>query len=276
LGAKPPVNSVDLIASVSDLPRHEAERLLCKATGRPRTDLLLGIDVDNDARATFETLVERRRTGEPLQYIEERIPFGPVEVSVDPRVLIPRPETEQLFEIACGAVADPKVIVDLCTGSGNLALALKHTFPDAAVYATDRSPDAIVVAQANARDADLDINVLEGDLFDPVPDHLRGRVDLIVANPPYVSEAEFAELPAEVRDHEPKMALVAGASGTEVLTAIADEAPEWLAPGGTIVCEISEFHGPETAARFAPLNGRIQVDIGGRDRFVVGNTSSGS
>jgi release factor glutamine methyltransferase len=264
------MNSTDLLASVTDLPRHEVERLLTKATGRSRTDLLLGFTLDGAQTEAFESLLAKRRGGEPLQYLEEQIPFGPIEVSVDRRVLIPRPETEQLFELAVDAVSDPQVIVDLCTGSGNLALALKHTFPDAVVYATDRSSEAVAVAEENARSANLDVTVLEGDLFDPVPEHLRGRVDLVVANPPYIAEHELADLPAEVRDHEPTMALVAGPDGDEVLAAIAAGAPGWLAPGGTIVCEISEFHGPATAGLFSPLSGEIHQDLAGKDRFVIG------
>ncbi len=263
------MNSADLLDRVTNLPRHEAERLLATATGRSRTDLLLGIEVDDDARATFDSLVVRRRDGEPLQYLEGRIPFGPIEVSVDRRALIPRPETEQLFEISVAAVGEPKVILDLCTGSGNLALALKHTFPDAAVYATDRSADAVALAQSNARDCTLDVTVLEGDLFSPMPDHLHGRVDLIVANPPYVTEEEFETLPVEVRDHEPRMALVAGPRGDEVLAAIAAEAPRWLRPGGVIACEISEFHGEEAAQLFSDLGGRVERDLSGKDRFIV-------
>jgi release factor glutamine methyltransferase len=267
-------NSTDLLASVTDLPRHEVERLLTKATGRTRTDLLLGVTLDNAQTMGFESLLAKRRGGEPLQYLEEQIPFGPIEVSVDRRVLIPRPETEQLFELAVGASSDPQVIVDLCTGSGNLALALKHTFPDAVVYATDRSPDAAAVAEENARNANLDVTVLEGDLFDPVPEHLRGRIDLIVANPPYLAEHELAELPAEVRDYEPAMALVAGPDGDEVLAAIAAAAPGWLAPGGAIVCEISEFHGPAIVTLFSPLDGEIHQDLAGKDRFIVGTSST--
>lgn len=260
--------STELLDSVSDLPRHEVERLLGKATKRPRTDLLLGVAVDDSEHRTFAALVERRRKGEPLQYLEERIPFGPIEVSVDPRVLIPRPETEQLFELAVETAREPRVIVDLCTGSGNLALALKHTFPEAVVYATDRSPDAAAVAEANVREAGLDVTVLTGDLFDPVPQHLRGRVDLIVANPPYLADREVEGLPVDVRDHEPRTALVAGPTGDEVLAAIATQAPEWLSPGGMILCEISEFRGGAALELFSVLDGAVEKDLAGKDRFV--------
>ncbi len=264
------IRSTELIDSVGDLPRHETERLLSKATHRPRTELLLGVAITNTEREAFEALAARRLAGEPLQYLEERIPFGPIEVKVDRRGLIPRPETEQLFALAVDAVVEPQVILDLGTGSGNLALALKHAFPDAVVYATEISPEAATLARDNARHANLDVTVLDGDLFDPIPEHLRGNVDLIVANPPYLAEAEFAGLPADVRDHEPRIALVAGPTGDEVVAAIASEAPGWLAPGGTIVCEISEFRGPTMAELFAPLGGKVRKDLAGKDRFVVG------
>lgn len=230
----------------------------------------MGVPITDTELATFEALVARRRAGEPLQYLEERIPFGPIEVTVDRRGLIPRPETEQLFALAVDAVVEPLVILDLGTGSGNLALALKHAFPDAVVYATEISPGAATLARENARDANLDVTVLDGNLFDPIPEHLRGNVDLIVSNPPYLAEAEILGLPADVRDHEPRIALLAGPKGDEVVAVIASEAPGWLAPGGTIVCEISEFRGPAMAELFAALGGEVRKDLAGKDRFVLG------
>ncbi len=189
------MNSTELLRSVPDVPDHEVRRLLVAATGRHWTDLILGVEVVDDDVLRFNEFVERRRSSEPLQYIEGTAAFGPIEVAVDPRVLIPRPETEQLFELACDAVDDPRVIVDLCTGSGNLAIALKATFPNAAVYAVDLSSDAVDVARANARRAGLDVTVLNGDLFAPLPGHLAGRVDLVVSNPPYIAEHEFERSP---------------------------------------------------------------------------------
>ena len=264
------MNSLDLLRSVPDLADHEVRRLLAVASGRHWTELLLGVELTTGEVEAFRALVEKRRSGEPLQYIEGVVPFGPIEVAVDRRVLIPRPETEQLFELACDAVEAPQVIVDLCTGSGNLALALKHTFRTAAVYATDLSGDAIDVARYNAAEAGLDVTFLDGDLFEPLPEHLRGRVDLIVSNPPYIAESEVPDLPADVRDHEPHMALVAGPAGDEVLRRIAADAPGWLKPGGTIICEISEFHAPEVAGHFADLDGAIEMDLSGKERFVIG------
>jgi len=262
--------SSNLLRSVPDLPDHEVRRLLSLASGRHWTDLILGVELTTGEAEAFRKLVEERRGGEPLQYIEGVAQFGPVHVAVDPRVLIPRPETEQLFELACRSAHDPQVIVDLCTGSGNLALALKHNCPEAAVYGTDLSADAIDVARRNAVDLDLEVTFLEGDLFDPLPPHLRGHVDLLVSNPPYIADGEFAALPTDVRDHEPKMALVAGPVGDEILARIAASAGEWLRPGGIIACEISEFHGDTVAGHFADLGGEIRMDLSGKDRFVIG------
>jgi release factor glutamine methyltransferase len=267
------MNSGEILRSVPDLPDHEVRRLLEAASGRHWTELILGVDLTTGDVEVFHSLVERRRLGEPLQYIEGFVPFGPVNVAVDPRVLIPRPETEQLFELACSMVNEPRVIVDLCTGSGNLALALKHTCRTASVYATDLSSDAIDLARQNAVANGLDVTFLQGDLFEPLPGHLKGRVDLIVSNPPYVAEREVPALPNEVRDHEPRMALVAGPVGDEILKRIAASAPEWLRPGGAVVCEISEFRGQAVAADFADLGGEIQRDLSGKDRFVIGAAS---
>ena len=265
------MRSSELLRSAPDVADHEVKRLLVTATGRHWTDLILGVELDEDEIDRFNEFLGRRRSGEPLQYIEGTASFGPIEVTVDPRVLIPRPETEQLFELACDAVDSPNVIVDLCTGSGNLASALKATFPSASVYATELSADAVDVARANARRAGLDVTVLHGDLFEPLPDHLAGRVDLIVSNPPYIAEHELESLPADVRDHEPTAALIAGPAGDEILKRIAADAPAWLKPDGVVACEISEFHGPAVAGHFSSLGGEVRTDLSGKERFVIGS-----
>lgn len=213
-------------------------------------------------------LVARRLGGEPLQYIEGSAPFGPLDLLVDERVLVPRPETEGLFEIASKMVRNPEVIVDLCTGSGALALALKKEFPSAAVFATDISPDAIDVAMENRQRNQLDIYLAVGDLFDPLPASLLGEVDLLVANPPYVAESEFASLPEEVR-REPKVALVSGPTGLETIQAIGASVAKWLRPGGVLVCEIGERHGVSASSSFADLPTVVRKDLAGRDRYVV-------
>lgn len=235
------------------LPDHELRRL----------EAVAGVN------GTIEDLIKRRLDGEPLQYIEGTAQFGSLELVVDKRVLIPRPETEILFEIASRIVRLPEVIVDLCTGSGALALALKQHFPAAAVFATDISADAIVVAAENMARTDNWIYLANGDLFDPLPTSLLGEVDLIVANPPYVSESEFASLPDDVK-REPRVALVSGQSGLEIIERIGASASQWLRPGGVVVCEIGEKQGIAAASSFPGIPVVIRRDLNGRDRFVLG------
>ncbi len=265
------------LVAASDLPGHEAERLLVVASGLSRAELVTAAELSPDATAAFRELVARRAAGEPLQYLEGTVQFGPLELASDSRALIPRPETEQLWEKVVAWVGDepPTVIVDLCTGSGNLALALKHTFRSALVWATDLSPRALSLARENGARAGLKITWLEGDLFAPLPEDLFGRVDLIVSNPPYVAEAEVAALPDDVRDHEPRTALVAGERGDEVLAQIAVEAVHWLSPGGRIALEIGETQGPQTTELFSRYDPHIEQDLAGKDRFGFGRLRLG-
>ncbi len=238
---------------MDSLPDHELRRL--QALAGPN--------------GSVDALVERRLGGEPLQYIEGTAQFGPIELLVDQRVLIPRPETETLFEIAARMVRLPEVIVDLCTGSGALALALKQHFSSASVFATDISPDAIDVARENMARVGSQIYLGGGDLFDPLPAALVGKVNLIVANPPYVSEAEFDGLPDDVK-REPRVALVSGRSGLEIIERIGASAAQWLRPGGVVVCEIGEKQGVAAASSFPGIPVVVRQDLTGRDRFVIG------
>ena len=205
-----------------ELPDHEVRRLRGVAANQEH----------------FEALVDARQAGQPLQYLEGRVQFGPVEVAVDARVLIPRPETEYMFELAAKAAVGPRVIVDLCTGSGALALALKQVFPAARVIGTDKSVAALSVARSNG----TGVEWLEGDLFAALPEDLQGEIDLLVANPPYVSAGEWEALPTDVQ-HEPVEALVAGPKGTEVVERILTELEVWMSPGGQAWVEIGESQG---------------------------------
>jgi release factor glutamine methyltransferase len=254
------------------LPSYELERLKMAATGRSRAQLLADPALDPAERWRLDGLIVRRLAGEPLQYLEGRVPFGPIEVKVDRRALIPRPETEQLWEAATatlGEVGPGTPLVDLGTGSGVLALALKRRFPTAPVYATDLSAEALDLARENAAAAGLEVTFLQGDLFDPLPRSLRGRVELIVANPPYLSEAEWEQLPDEIRLHEPREALVAGPAGTEVLARIAADACWWLRAGGRVLCEIGEDQGEAALALFGAYESEVRLDLAGRPRFLV-------
>lgn len=240
------------LPTMDSIPEHELSRLEALAT----------------ADRPLHELIERRMKGEPLQYIEGSAAFGPLELYVDDRVLVPRPETEGLFDIASRMVRHPEVILDLCTGSGALALALKHEFPAASVFATDVSEDAIEVALTNRHSTGLDIYLVEGDLFDPLPASLLGEVDLVVANPPYVSDIDFETLPIDVR-REPKVALISGPTGLEVIQRIGASVGEWLRPGGVVVCEIGETQGVSASGCFTGLPAVVRQDLVGRDRYVV-------
>lgn len=256
------------LIKASQLPEHEAIRLLASATGYGRPDIVVGTALTDAQVSVYRALEERRLSGEPIQYIEGEVPFGSVSIRVDDRVLIPRPETEEMFHLACDLVDDPAIIVDLCTGSGNLAVALAAAFPHATVYGTEISPDAALLARANVESNGVDATILDGDLFDPLPSEIRGRIDLIVSNPPYLSEADLADVPSDVQ-WEPATALVGGPLGTEVLERIAHGAPLWLAPRGAVVCEISEFDSNRTIGLFSSMDADVHLDLYGKHRFVV-------
>ena len=265
----------------ADLPQHEAERLLAVATGRSRSQLISGDDISDAEVDRFRRLVERRTSGEPLQYLEGTVQFGPVTLRIDERALIPRPETEQLYERVSGilSASSPRVIVDIATGSGNLALALKHDFPQARVLGSDIEVHAISLARENSLVTGLSVEWFVGDLFDPLPADLRGRVDAVVANPPYVSVG--IPLPSDVAEHEPGSALFAGEDGLAVLRRIAGRVGEWLGPRGLIACEIGADQGDAVrelfgaCELFGAYEPDIEVDLSGRDRWIIGRRQRG-
>ncbi|MDH3249326.1 MAG: peptide chain release factor N(5)-glutamine methyltransferase [Acidimicrobiia bacterium] len=238
------------------LPHHETKRLRRVAADE----------------AQFESLAARRLAGEPLQYLEGTAPFGPWDLHVDHRVLIPRPETELLWEIATALVDAPKVIVDLCTGSGALALALAKSFPEARVLGTDLSVDALDVARANGDLLEATVDWCCGDLFEALPEDLFGTVDLLVSNPPYVAECQYAALPEDVR-REPKLALVSGQTGLEAYERIAAEIGRWLAPGGRFALEIGETQAGAVRRLFAEFSPKVRQDLNRRDRYLIGSKS---
>ena len=255
--------------SGTGLPDHEARRLLQLATGRNAAGVGLLETLDPVSETRFRDLVERRLAGEPLQYIEGTVQFGPVEVKVDARVLIPRPETEVLWEravAATGSADEGTVIVDIGTGSGALALALKHAFPAARVYATDVDPAAAALARENVEPAG--VTVMVGDLYDALPFGMRGHIDLLVSNPPYVADVD--ELPAEVRDYEPSRALFAGPAGDEVLARLAEQAFYWVKAGGRVFIEIGETQAGRALELFADFECQIHMDLAGKPRILAG------
>jgi release factor glutamine methyltransferase len=216
--------------------------------------------------------MERQRLdGEPLQYLEGTAAFGPLDLVVDERVLIPRPETEGLWELAASLIGAPEVIVDLGTGSGALAIALATTFPGAEVYGVDVSPAALDVARLNGDRLGVQVTWVQGDLWSALDRDLLARVDLAVSNPPYLAQHELDELPADVL-REPELALVAGPSGNEVLERIAEDTHLWLRSGGWIACEIDERRGRACRWLFGHnlIDVEIRQDLTGRDRYVIG------
>lgn len=241
----------------------------------------------------LRALADRRLAGVPLQYVIGHWPFRALDLLVDPRVLIPRPETEQVVEVAlaelgrsAGHRPDP-VAVDLGTGSGAIALSLateaQVAHPRLQVWATDADEDALAVATLNrlrvgARDPRAAERVVlrRGSWWHALPDSLKGSLDLVVCNPPYVGEGEWAGLDAEVR-FEPYQALVArdgrgGVPGLADVEEILAAAPAWLAPAGSLVVEVAPHQAPAAvdAARRAGLYGpRIERDLASRERMLV-------
>jgi release factor glutamine methyltransferase len=228
--------------------------------------------------AFVEGMIERRRQGEPLQYVLGIWSFRRLELVVDRRVLIPRPETEVLVEVALAELhrLGPvrPLAVDLGTGSGAIALSVALEVPQARVWGTDRSQDALAVARANlsgmgARVATR-VRLAAGHWFGALPAELRGQVDLVVANPPYIGETE--RLPPEVADWEPAGALVAGPGGLEAVAEILAGAPDWLRRPAVAVLEIAP-HQAEAAVALARGEGFTEVDVRpdltGRPRALV-------
>jgi release factor glutamine methyltransferase len=258
------------------LPDHEARWLVEAASGLDRSRW--SEPARDDGLAMLRSMVERRTGGEPLQYVLGRWSFRGLDLLVDPRVLIPRPETEVVAEVALAEArrrGGPCVVADLGTGSGALALALAAELPGAEVWATDVSADALAVARANlpaVGPAAARVHLAGGMWYEALPAHVRGRLRVIVSNPPYVTEPEFAGLPPEVRDHEPSAALVAGPTGRESLEHLVAGGLDWLEPGGSLVLELApDQAAPLRAAAEAAGYADVAVhrDLAGRDRALV-------
>ena len=256
----------------TSLPQHEAVRLISRVTSASRVEVLGDLIVSDEEVRDFRELELRRVTGEPLQYIEGSAAFGPIEVAVDRRVMIPRPETEQLWERAVALMPTGDcTVVDIGTGSGCIALATKFIHPPARVIATDMSADALAVARQNAATLQLDVEFLDGDLFTALPEELAGSINVLVTNPPYVSADEWPLLPPDVRDHEPRSALVAEEGGVAHYRRLAETAGDWLAPGGVAIMEIGETQASTIVELFQRQGWTVTIDQDhvGRDRFAT-------
>lgn len=265
-------------------PDVEARLVVEEAAGAEGVALLPALDhpVTERHLERLEALVSRRLAGEPLQYVLGRWAFRTLDLCVDPRVLIPRPETEVVAGHALAELdrriarlgREHPLAVDLGTGSGALALAIAVERPGARVWAVERSAAALAVARANLSgigSTAANVCLLEGSWFVPLPEELRGRVDVIVTNPPYVADGD--PLPPEVGDHEPREALIAGPTGLEAITEIVAGARSWLAPGAALVVEIGATQSAaarELAAAAGFVDVAVHPDLAGRSRVLVG------
>jgi release factor glutamine methyltransferase len=259
-----------LAAHDVESPRETAEALLMYFLGTSRAGLYARTEgLDTRTARLFGRALCQRSHGTPLQYLTGEQQFLDLVLGVAPGVFVPRPETEVLVEAAMGVLPDREPsVADLCTGTGAIALAVKHLRPDARVVAIDISPEAVAVARSNASRLSLDVEVLEGDLFEPLPQRLAGRLDLVVSNPPYVTREEYDSLPDEVKA-EPYEALV---GGTHVHRRLVQESPRWLRSGGWLAVEIGASQGGEVRELFGQAFEAVEIlpDLAGRDRIVRG------
>ena len=258
-------------------PLPTAEILLATVLGTDRAGVYARDEGLSAAEAKrFGRTLCRRCAGTPLQHITGEQSFRRLTLIVRPGVFIPRPETEIVVEHALAVIADvtAPVVIDVGTGTGAIALAVKDERPDARVWAIDRSRAAVELARTNARRLELDLEVLQGDLLNPLPDALRGSVDAVVSNPPYIQVEEVPALTREVRA-DPASALI---GGIDVFERLFVQARDALRPGGAMVVEIGDTQGDRVASAAATA-GFVQIethrDLTGRDRVVSARSGAG-
>jgi len=256
-------------------PRLDAELLLAESLELDRVGLYMDYfrPLIEEELAAFRALVKRRLSGEPVAYILGRREFWSLTLDVDPRVLIPRPDTELLVELGLkrmAALEAPRVL-DLGTGSGAVAIVMAHERSDARVTATDVSADALEVATRNAERHEVSIEFLEGSLFEPVAS--KGlRFDLVLSNPPYVAESDLSQVDPHVLAFEPHEALLAGPDGLDVIRPLVAGATDVVVPGGFLIVEMAPDQ-TEMVAGLLNEDGRwddvsIRRDLAGRQRCV--------
>jgi release factor glutamine methyltransferase len=263
------------------LRRHGVDGSLATTESEALLQRVLGVDrpalFTRDAGLTtaeakaYGRALCRRCTGTPLQHLTGEQGFRRVVLEVRPGVFVPRPETEVLVDVVLRSISsiDAPIVVDLCTGTGAVALAVADEHPGAIVYATDISDDAVELARANAERLGLPATVASGDLFAPLPRGLEGKVDVVCANPPYVPRARRDELPAEVLA-DPEEAVF---GEPELYDRIFAGAMTWVRPGGTVAVEIEDDAGSaisDAASAAGLADVVVKQDLTGRDRVVVG------
>ncbi|MBN1978410.1 MAG: peptide chain release factor N(5)-glutamine methyltransferase [Anaerolineae bacterium] len=256
--------------AITDAPLLEAEVLLAHVLDASRATLLAHPEriLTADQLTTYQTLVSQRASNYPLPYLTGRVEFYGLEFEITPEVLIPRPETETLVDLALAR--RPETIVDVGTGSGCIAVALAVRLPQATICAIEISPAALAVARRNVeRHGVADrVRLIAGDVLNPRP----SPADLIVSNPPYIPTGDCASLPTSIRHHEPRQALDGGPDGLALIHRLLAQAPGVLKPAGMLLIEIGADQG-EAASRLARTYFPEAVicahpDLAGRDRVL--------
>lgn len=266
-----------------EFPEINADTLLSHVLSCDRTWLYTNPDTvldDTDIRK-YQELIYKRSFHVPLQYITHKVEFMSLDFVVDERVLIPRPETEILVEAVLSKAQDDEfsdkniIIMEIGTGSGNIAVSLAKNLSNAEIYTNDISDDALTLAKTNVQSHDVadKVHLLHGDFFGVFYNFVeKEQVDFIVSNPPYISESEWKGLEPEVKEHEPREALVGGEDGMHYYRQIIKEASDWLRPGGYLVLEIGETQ--TNAIKKLILNkehyGKIEIikDLQGKERVI--------
>jgi release factor glutamine methyltransferase len=255
-------------------PDFDAAELLAFSLGTSRSQLALVGEIAPDAVARFEALVERRAQRVPLQHLTGSAAFRHVELAVGPGVFVPRPETELLAGWALERAAEvedrPAVVVDLCTGSGAIALSVASELPTAVVHAVELDPDAYAWAARNLAGSGVDLR--EGDMADAFQD-LDGSVDVVVCNPPYIPLTAYDGVAAEAREHDPALALWSGDDGLDAIRVLEEVAARLLRPGGYAGSEHADLQGESAPQVFAATGRWVDVrdhrDLAGRPRYLT-------
>jgi release factor glutamine methyltransferase len=262
-------------------PEYDAAELLAHVLGTTRGQLPLADPVPAAGRETYDGLVGRRATREPLQHLIGTAAFRHVELLVGSGVFVPRPETELVAGWAIDrtreagrdsvrATGEQPVVVDLCTGSGAIALSISDEVPDARVHAVELDPSAFQWAERNLAGSGVDLRL--GDMADAFPD-LDGTVDVVVCNPPYIPLEAFESVAPEARDHDPALALWSGDDGLDAIRILEATAARLLRPGGWVGVEHADVQGESTTRVFLDAGRWTDVrdheDLAGRSRYVV-------
>lgn len=252
------------LQTLPDKPRENPDNALralwYAAAGQPRSVVTAGEGelplLDDDVgRRRLQQFIQRRLAGEPLAHLTGRAHFMGLDMLSGPAALIPRVETEQLaqagIELLLDELRHPAArVIDVCTGSGNLAFAIAHHVPDAAVFAADISAEALALAEHNRRHLGLErVELRRGDLLEPFGDGFDGTIDLVVCAPPYILSGKVEQMAPEIAEHEPRLAFDGGPLGVTILLRLLEESPRLLRPGGWLALEVGLGQGPALGRR---------------------------